>query len=339
MCASGPHAEGTHISHALPAGVTWLPWHCFASWSDTDSSSCSPPDHMRPPFVFSRRVLCCHSRPAGSQTLVACPEACWHKHSGAAVPSSPSPPTSHPPLCCVAPRTVDPALCGPSHCVAPCTAWPLALCGPSHCGHCTVWPLPPPPHTCVAPRIVWPLMQVCRPRGRGPAAALLWQPGHCPPHLTPVWPLALYGPSCRCAAPEAEGQPPPYFGSLATLYAAACGLSSWADVDELDKLPALLELRLTGNPLLGQSKTGGRFEVRARAGQNRGPSRAWAKQRPIPCVGLCRRGLGRGWAWVSVCVCVCVCTCVCVCVCVCVSARRGVDARGARVGVRAVSMI
>lgn len=33
------------------------------------------------------------------------------------------------------------------------------------------------------------------------------------------------------------------------------------DVDQLDRLPRLQELRLTGNPLLEQSKTGGRFEV------------------------------------------------------------------------------
>jgi hypothetical protein len=71
----------------------------------------------------------------------------------------------------------------------------------------------------------------------------------------------------RIALPplEADQQPqqaPPYFSSLATLYAGACHISSWSDVDELDKLPALQELRLSGIPLLGQSKTGGRFEVR-----------------------------------------------------------------------------
>ncbi|KAF5835785.1 hypothetical protein DUNSADRAFT_6874 [Dunaliella salina] len=76
-------------------------------------------------------------------------------------------------------------------------------------------------------------------------------------------------PSIRCPNPESEQGAASYFPSLTTLYAAACSLSDWTDVDELNKLPALQELRLTGNPLLGQSKTGGRFEIIGRVGRLR----------------------------------------------------------------------
>lgn len=53
------------------------------------------------------------------------------------------------------------------------------------------------------------------------------------------------------------------FESLQALYLAGCGLGSWSDVDALNALPALCELRVTGNPVLQLSKSGGRFEVGA----------------------------------------------------------------------------
>ncbi|KAG2487033.1 hypothetical protein HYH03_014279 [Edaphochlamys debaryana] len=53
------------------------------------------------------------------------------------------------------------------------------------------------------------------------------------------------------AAVRAEPEPP--FGRLVALFAGGCGVSDWAG-----------ELRLTGNPVLAQSASGGRFEVIAR---------------------------------------------------------------------------
>lgn len=41
----------------------------------------------------------------------------------------------------------------------------------------------------------------------------------------------------------------PAFASLKALLLGDCRLSSWSDVDELNKLPGLCELRLSGNPL------------------------------------------------------------------------------------------
>lgn len=46
------------------------------------------------------------------------------------------------------------------------------------------------------------------------------------------------------------------------LFLGGCALDSWADVDQLDRFPALTEVRLTGNVLMQRHKTGGRFEVR-----------------------------------------------------------------------------
>ncbi|KAG2428537.1 hypothetical protein HYH02_014341 [Chlamydomonas schloesseri] len=55
--------------------------------------------------------------------------------------------------------------------------------------------------------------------------------------------------------------PSPPFAALAALYLGGCGIADWASVNELDRFPALKELRLSGNPVLQTSKTGGRFEV------------------------------------------------------------------------------
>ena len=43
-------------------------------------------------------------------------------------------------------------------------------------------------------------------------------------------------------------------------------IASWRDVDELDRMPRLRELRLSGNPLVADARGGGRFEVRGAAG-------------------------------------------------------------------------
>lgn len=51
------------------------------------------------------------------------------------------------------------------------------------------------------------------------------------------------------------------FSSLEALFLGQCQLSRWQHVDELDKFPALKELRLSGNPVLANAKSGGRFEV------------------------------------------------------------------------------
>ena len=39
-------------------------------------------------------------------------------------------------------------------------------------------------------------------------------------------------------------------------------LSSWGDVDSLNRLTTLTDLRLTGNPILNHTHGGGRYEVR-----------------------------------------------------------------------------
>ena len=73
----------------------------------------------------------------------------------------------------------------------------------------------------------------------------------------------LQGPASASCAGSTEGPLTRlFFGQLTSLYAASCRLSSWRDVDELNKLPQLQELRVSGNPLLVQCRTGGRFEVR-----------------------------------------------------------------------------
>lgn len=66
------------------------------------------------------------------------------------------------------------------------------------------------------------------------------------------------------------------FPALASLFLAGCALESWSSVDALSTLAALRDLRLTGNPVLGKSRTGGRFEVRAvRCGATHGLARGY----------------------------------------------------------------
>jgi len=53
----------------------------------------------------------------------------------------------------------------------------------------------------------------------------------------------------------------PAFPALEALLLGGCKIASWRDVDEINKFPALRELRLSGNPLVADAKSGGRFEV------------------------------------------------------------------------------
>ncbi|KAL6745531.1 hypothetical protein V8C86DRAFT_2975374 [Haematococcus lacustris] len=71
-------------------------------------------------------------------------------------------------------------------------------------------------------------------------------------------------PDCVQAGAGHCARPP--FAALQRLIMAGCALASWADVDALDRFPALHEARLTGNPCLAASKSGGRFEIIGRVG-------------------------------------------------------------------------
>ncbi|GAX83880.1 hypothetical protein CEUSTIGMA_g11305.t1 [Chlamydomonas eustigma] len=56
------------------------------------------------------------------------------------------------------------------------------------------------------------------------------------------------------------------FPCLECLLLGKCNLSDWMHVDQLGLFPVLKELRITGNPVLALSKSGGRFEVVGRIG-------------------------------------------------------------------------
>ena len=51
------------------------------------------------------------------------------------------------------------------------------------------------------------------------------------------------------------------FQRLQTILLRDNKLSSWGDVDSLNRLTALTDLRLTGNPILNDARGGGRYEV------------------------------------------------------------------------------
>lgn len=62
--------------------------------------------------------------------------------------------------------------------------------------------------------------------------------------------------------PQQQQQPPPQpFQHLAALFLGNARISSWASVDQLALFPSLAELRLSGNPVTEDAKSGGRFEV------------------------------------------------------------------------------
>ena len=62
------------------------------------------------------------------------------------------------------------------------------------------------------------------------------------------------------AAAADEGAPVA-FPSLEALLLGQCQISSWQDVDQLDLFPKLVELRLSGNPLVVEGHGGRRYEV------------------------------------------------------------------------------
>lgn len=51
------------------------------------------------------------------------------------------------------------------------------------------------------------------------------------------------------------------FQKLQTLLLRDNQLSTWGDVDSLNRLPGLTDLRLSGNPILTEARGGGRYEV------------------------------------------------------------------------------
>jgi Leucine-rich repeat (LRR) protein len=53
---------------------------------------------------------------------------------------------------------------------------------------------------------------------------------------------------------NAQQQP---FCNLQALLLGDCSISSWADIDQLNRFPALCELRLSGNPLFSTEASGG----------------------------------------------------------------------------------
>ncbi|KAI8467428.1 MAG: hypothetical protein J3K34DRAFT_523747 [Monoraphidium minutum] len=75
---------------------------------------------------------------------------------------------------------------------------------------------------------------------------------------------AAAAPAAAGGGPGAAG--PAAFAALEALLLGGCRVGSWRDVDELDGLPRLRELRLSGNPLVDDAKGGGRFEIVARVG-------------------------------------------------------------------------
>jgi Leucine-rich repeat (LRR) protein len=75
---------------------------------------------------------------------------------------------------------------------------------------------------------------------------------------------------CQQQPQEQQQQQQAPFARLQALLLGDCRISSWADVDQLDRFPALRELRLSGNPLFSAEGCGAgggrRFEVSASKG-------------------------------------------------------------------------
>lgn len=76
--------------------------------------------------------------------------------------------------------------------------------------------------------------------------------------------------ACPNALHCQQEQLQPAFASLQALLLGDCQISSWADIDQLNKFPSVRELRLSGNPLFSAEGCGAgagrRFEVSRRAG-------------------------------------------------------------------------
>ena len=74
--------------------------------------------------------------------------------------------------------------------------------------------------------------------------------------MLPCYEPILRAPGVHCAVGTDA------FPQLHTILLRDNKLSSWGDVDSLNRLTALTDLRLTGNPILNDVRGGGRYEVR-----------------------------------------------------------------------------
>lgn len=96
-------------------------------------------------------------------------------------------------------------------------------------------------------------------------------------HIAPAALLAAEPPPAALQEAQQQqqqhvSQQPP-FANLEALLLGNCCLSHWSDIDALNSLPRLTELRLIGNPLFAVEGSGAgagrRFEVRPGGGANR----------------------------------------------------------------------
>ncbi|KXZ50051.1 hypothetical protein GPECTOR_18g31 [Gonium pectorale] len=108
--------------------------------------------------------------------------------------------------------------------------------------------------------------------GPAPAAAP-------PPSDGAAGAAAESAPAAAGAAAAAAAGSGASFPRLSSLYLGGCGVADWRSVDQLDRFPALAEVRLTGNPVLAQSRTGGRFEVIGRVARLAGLNGAEVRPR------------------------------------------------------------
>jgi Leucine-rich repeat (LRR) protein len=87
-----------------------------------------------------------------------------------------------------------------------------------------------------------------------------------PGHSIGLTALLSEQPPAAAAPDKLQQQQQQPFGQLEALLLGNCHISSWADVDALNRLPRLAELRLSGNPLFaaegGSAGGGRRYEVR-----------------------------------------------------------------------------
>ena len=136
-------------------------------------------------------------------------------------------------------------------------------------------PLPSPPLPSPSPPLL-PSILPCAPSySRGLSSFPASPPPHpslfLPPILLPNCPpppkhLCIPG-ELSCAPPPPPPSPPPITTASDTweaLKAMTLGqnqLTEWSSINALGRFPSLGEMRLTGNPLFDNARSGGRFEV------------------------------------------------------------------------------
>ena len=81
------------------------------------------------------------------------------------------------------------------------------------------------------------------------------------------------------AARGADGD----FTSLETLLLGRCGITDWACVNELAKMPRLVNVRISNNPVLLNTTMGGRFDCIARIPQLQSLNGAFVKKHERRC--------------------------------------------------------